>query len=61
MSNETDDFRGWRKSSRSNGGQGTCVEVGADPTLIAVRDTKDREGGQLVFERSSWAAFVQAL
>ncbi|MEU6267879.1 DUF397 domain-containing protein [Saccharopolyspora shandongensis] len=51
---------GWRKSSYS-GGEGNCVEVGSGPGLVGVRDTKDRDGGTLVFSRVQWAAFVSGL
>ncbi|MEV0088396.1 DUF397 domain-containing protein [Saccharopolyspora sp. NPDC050642] len=51
---------GWRKSSYS-GQAGSCVEVGAGPGLVGVRDTKDRDGGTLVFSRAQWAAFVGGL
>ncbi len=50
----------WRKSSRSNGAQ-NCVEVGAGPGIIGVRDTKDRDGAVLVFPRRQWVAFVSGL
>lgn len=51
----------WRKSSRSNGGNGNCVEVGSGDGVVGVRDTKDRAGGVLVFARRDWAAFVDEL
>ncbi|MEV5544428.1 DUF397 domain-containing protein [Saccharopolyspora shandongensis] len=51
---------GWRKSSYS-GVEGDCVEVRSAPGLVGVRDTKDRDGGTLVFSRSQWAAFVSGL
>jgi Domain of unknown function (DUF397) len=50
----------WRKSSFSSGGNGNCVEVGFG-TSIGVRDTKDREGGTLVFASTDWSGFVGAV
>ncbi|MEV4703929.1 DUF397 domain-containing protein [Actinoplanes sp. NPDC049316] len=47
----------WFKSSRS-GANGSCVEVAFLAEAVAVRDTKDRDGGTLLFTRSEWAAFV---
>lgn len=59
----TNDIRQWRKSTRSGGSQGACVEVGAGTggTVIGVRDTKDRVGGTLVFDRAEWSAFLASL
>jgi hypothetical protein len=49
----------WHKSTRSGGNGGDCVEVAVNlPGLVAVRDTKDREGAALVFTHAEWAAFV---
>ncbi|GAB3151381.1 DUF397 domain-containing protein [Micromonospora sonneratiae] len=49
----------WRKSSKSNGNQGACVEVADNlPGTILVRDTKDRDGGTLAFTPEAWQAFV---
>lgn len=46
----------WHKSAR-NGGD--CVEVAMNlPGIVAVRDTKDRDGAALVFTHSEWEAFV---
>lgn len=50
----------WRKSSRS-AGQGNCVEVGSGAGVVAVRDSKDRDGAVLVFPRRQWTAFVSGL
>lgn len=54
-------IRDWRKASRSGGSGGNCVEVGAADTIIGVRDTKDRDGGTLLFDRSAWTAFLASL
>ncbi|RKT83467.1 protein of unknown function [Saccharopolyspora antimicrobica] len=51
----------WRKSSRSNGNGGMCVEVGGGAGIVGVRDTKDRDGGTLAFDRRSWSAFLGAI
>ncbi|MGW5647172.1 DUF397 domain-containing protein [Saccharopolyspora sp. NPDC003752] len=51
---------GWLKSSYS-AAEGNCVEVALAPGLVGVRDTKDRDGGTLVFSRAQWAAFVGGL
>ncbi|MEU4715253.1 DUF397 domain-containing protein [Micromonospora purpureochromogenes] len=49
----------WRKSSRSSGNGGDCVEV-ADNLLdiVGVRDSKDPTGPALVFAPAAWRAFV---
>jgi hypothetical protein len=49
----------WRKSTKSGGNGGACVEVAdnlADHVLV--RDTKDRDGGTLDFTPAAWAGFV---
>lgn len=51
----------WRKSSRSNGHGGACVEVAVAPQVVGVRDTKDRDGGTLTFDRRAWSAFTAGL
>ncbi|MEV5540819.1 DUF397 domain-containing protein [Saccharopolyspora shandongensis] len=50
----------WRKSSRSNGAQ-NCVEVGAGPDVVGVRDTKDRDGGTLALRPQAWGVFLAAV
>lgn len=50
----------WRKASRSNGGNGGCVEIAANlPEVIAVRDSKRPEGGAHVIERADFTAFLE--
>jgi hypothetical protein len=52
----------WRKSSLSGGNGGQCVEVAQNlPAVVAVRDSKDRHGGTLVFSRATWAAFLDSV
>ncbi len=52
----------WRKSSRSNGNGGDCVEVADLPDgSRAVRDSKDRSGPTLLFTPSEWQAFVEGV
>ncbi|MEU5721403.1 DUF397 domain-containing protein [Micromonospora sp. NPDC047738] len=49
----------WRKSSRSSGQGGNCVEVADNlPSLVAVRDSKDPAGPALTFAPDAWRAFV---
>lgn len=52
----------WRKSSRSNGNGGDCVEVADLPDgSRAVRDSKDRSGPTLLFTPAEWRAFVEGV
>jgi hypothetical protein len=52
----------WRKSSRSNGAGGECVEVADNlPERVLVRDSKDRSGPTLAFAPAAWSAFVRDL
>ncbi|MFI5837540.1 DUF397 domain-containing protein [Micromonospora sp. NPDC051300] len=49
----------WRKSTRSGGNGGACVEVADNlPGVVLVRDTKDRDGGTLRVDAASWRSFV---
>ncbi|TYB48433.1 DUF397 domain-containing protein [Actinomadura chibensis] len=49
----------WRKSSRSGGQGGACVEIAELAAAIAVRDSKDPEGPKLTFDTASWHAFTR--
>ncbi|GAA3232677.1 DUF397 domain-containing protein [Dactylosporangium siamense] len=52
----------WRKSTRSGGNGGNCVEVADNLTgVVGVRDSKDPEGPVLTFEPAAFAAFVEGL
>ncbi|MGW7004166.1 DUF397 domain-containing protein [Streptomyces sp. NPDC054933] len=51
----------WHKSTYS-GEDNNCVERGKLVTgRQAVRDTKDRERGALIFEAGTWQSFVNAV
>ena len=47
----------WQTSTYSGNG-GNCVEVAPARRVIAVRDSKDRQGPALVFGPPSWRAFT---
>jgi len=49
----------WRKASYSSSNGGACVEVGAAPGTVAVRDSKDPHGPALAFSRAGWQAFTR--
>ncbi|MFF7353223.1 DUF397 domain-containing protein [Streptomyces filipinensis] len=50
---------GWRKSSYSNGNEGSCVEVlDHHPHGLPVRDSKVPHGPAVVFGRSAWSSFA---
>ncbi|MFF5171167.1 DUF397 domain-containing protein [Micromonospora sp. NPDC000089] len=49
----------WRKSTRSGGNGGACVEVADNlPDVVLIRDTKDRDGGTLHVNPAAWQSFV---
>jgi hypothetical protein len=48
----------WRKSSYSGNGGGECVEIGASPGGVVVRDTTDRTGPVLRFTPAAWRRFA---
>ncbi|MFD0782689.1 DUF397 domain-containing protein [Micromonospora azadirachtae] len=49
----------WRKSTRSGGNGGNCVEVATNlPGVVAVRDSKDPDGPALTFGPDAWLRFV---
>jgi hypothetical protein len=48
----------WRKSSYSNSGA-NCVEIACTRSgKMAVRDSKNPEGGALTLSRGEWRAFL---
>ena len=48
----------WRKSSRSGGNGGNCVEVARNLPRVAVRDSKNPHGPVLTVEPAGWLAFI---
>jgi len=49
----------WRKSTRSGGQGGACVEVADLPGGgAAVRDSKNPDGPMLTFTPAEWRAFI---
>jgi hypothetical protein len=49
----------WQKSSHSSQ-SGNCVEVARNlPGLVAVRDSIQRDGDQLVVRPQAWQAFLR--
>ncbi|MEU1683714.1 DUF397 domain-containing protein [Micromonospora sp. NPDC005707] len=52
----------WRKSTKSGNNGGSCVEVADNlPGVVLVRDTKDRDGGTLHINPTSWRSFVDSV
>ncbi|WP_105975189.1 DUF397 domain-containing protein [Streptomyces geranii] len=52
----------WYKSTYSAGDGGDCLEVAAGhPTLVPIRDSKNRRGPKLAFRAGAWTAFVGSL
>lgn len=49
----------WRKASRSTSQGGNCVETAALSRSVAVRDSKNPEGGQLRVSPAAWRAFTR--
>jgi hypothetical protein len=48
----------WRKSTKSGGNGGQCVEVRCHDGAIQVRDSKDPTGPVLGFTVAEWCAFI---
>lgn len=44
----------WRRSTRSNEMGGACVEVTALDSMIALRDSKDPGGPELLIAPENW-------
>ncbi len=51
----------WHKSSYSSQ-DGNCVEVARNlPRLVAVRDSKQPDGAQLVVSQETWRVFIRSV
>ncbi len=48
----------WRKSTRSGGNGGQCVEVRRHDGAIQVRDSKNPHGPVLTYSAEAWREFV---
>ncbi|MBE1486813.1 DUF397 domain-containing protein [Plantactinospora soyae] len=49
----------WRKSTRSGGNGGACLEVADNLSdVVGVRDSKDPGGPVLTFDTQAWRSFV---
>ncbi|MFC7548001.1 DUF397 domain-containing protein [Plantactinospora sp. GCM10030261] len=48
----------WRKSSRSDNNGGACVEVAFLGHAVAVRDSKNPDGGAILLKCSQWRTFI---
>jgi hypothetical protein len=59
----TPDWRNavWRKSSRSGGSGGQCVELATTCGLTAVRDSKNPNGPHIVFTDDAFGSFLANL
>lgn len=51
----------WRKSSRSQGGEGNCVELALVERGLLARDSKCPESGMLLFADTGASAFLSAV
>jgi len=51
----------WRKSTRSGGDGGQCVEVRRHDGAIEVRDSKDQHGPVLAFSPEAWRDFLRCV
>lgn len=50
----------WRKSSRSQGSGGNCVEARHTSNCFEVRDSKAPQLGALAMSRTDWTALLSS-
>ncbi|WP_083982225.1 DUF397 domain-containing protein [Actinomadura hibisca] len=51
----------WRKSSRSSDKGDNCVEITGLQGSVAVRDSKDPEGSNIIVDRQDFRRFADAI
>ncbi|MGI5171729.1 DUF397 domain-containing protein [Spirillospora sp. CA-253888] len=51
----------WRKASRSNDSGANCVETASAPNVVAIRDSKDPDGPNLLLNRTDFRRFTEAI
>ena len=55
------EFVNWRKSSFSNPNGNECVELASTGRVVGVRDSKNRDGGALMFGALIWKQFTDQM
>jgi hypothetical protein len=48
----------WRKSTRSNGEGGACVEFAVGDCVVGIRDSKSPNGTVLTVRPATWRLFI---
>ncbi|WP_153532234.1 DUF397 domain-containing protein [Actinomadura macrotermitis] len=51
----------WRRSSHSTDTGGNCIEVAILFDAVAIRDSKDVDGGRLTLHAESFRAFLDSV
>lgn len=51
----------WRKSSRSSGNGGACVELAGLNRNVGIRDSKDPDGGNIFVSREDFRRLSETL
>ena len=51
----------WRKSTRSSGGGSNCVEVAPLLSRVAIRDSKNPEGGRVIITHAAFQELIDGI
>ncbi|RKS76178.1 uncharacterized protein DUF397 [Actinomadura pelletieri DSM 43383] len=51
----------WRKASRSSDKGDNCVEVASVPNIVALRDSKDPNGGNILLSHQNFRHLTHTL